>query len=84
MPRNQAAEAPYTPSTLPEQHIVVRLGPPQGSSNFVCSDPAGVERLVELPNKIKRTSFAARGESKDGYGHARADSHRHVCVCPPL
>jgi hypothetical protein len=47
---------------MPEKHVVVRLGPPQGSSNFVCSDPEGVERLVEMPNKVKRVSFAARGE----------------------
>jgi len=62
MPRTQAPEAPYSPATMPEGHIVVRLGPPQGSSNFVCTDPEGVERLVEMPNKVKRVSFAARGK----------------------
>jgi hypothetical protein len=33
-----------------------------GSGNFVCTDPEGVERLVELPSRIRRQTFAARGE----------------------
>ncbi|KAL1405928.1 hypothetical protein Q8F55_007608 [Vanrija albida] len=51
----------YYPSTLPDDHRLVRLGPPQGSGNFTCTDTAGAERLVEMPARVRRTAYAARG-----------------------
>lgn len=57
---------------------MVRLGAPMGSGNFVCTDPEDVERLVELPNKVRRNTFAARGESQPPA--LTTLTHRHVCV----
>ncbi|WOO83607.1 S1-like domain-containing protein [Vanrija pseudolonga] len=58
-PRDKDPE--YSPASLPEDHRLVKLGPPQGSGNFTCTDTDGVERLVEMPGKVRRVSYAARG-----------------------
>jgi hypothetical protein len=63
-PKSKAATTEYTPSTLPSDHRLVILGIPQGSNNFLCSDPEGVERLVELGAKLRRSVLATRGESR--------------------
>ncbi|GFZ43562.1 hypothetical protein JCM24511_01282 [Saitozyma sp. JCM 24511] len=61
-PKAKAATTEYTPSTLPSDHRLVILGIPQGSNNFLCSDPEGVERLVELGAKLRRSVLATRGD----------------------
>ncbi|EKD02167.1 hypothetical protein A1Q2_03529 [Trichosporon asahii var. asahii CBS 8904] len=61
MPRLQAQDAPYTPSEAPEDVIIVRLGAPTGSNNFNSTGADGVERLVELPAKIRKMTLASRG-----------------------
>ena len=61
MPRLQALDAPYTPSEAPKDVIIVRLGAPTGSNNFNSTGADGVERLVELPAKIRKLTLASRG-----------------------
>lgn len=62
-PKSALPDTSYTPSTLPPAHIVVQLGPPQGSGNFTCTDADGVERLVEIGGKVKRSKvLVTRGE----------------------
>lgn len=61
MPRLQAQDAPYTPSEAPKDVIIVRLGAPTGSNNFNSTGADGVERLVELPAKIRKLTLASRG-----------------------
>lgn len=61
MPRLQAPEAPYTPSEAPKDVVIVRLGAPTGSNNFNSVDADGIERLVELPAKIRKMTLASRG-----------------------
>lgn len=61
MPRQQAQDAPYTPNEAPEDVIIVRLGAPTGSNNFNSTGADGVERLVELPAKIRKMTLASRG-----------------------
>lgn len=61
MPRSQAPEAPYSPNEAPKDVIIVRLGAPAGSNNFNSTGADGVERLVELPAKIRKMTLASRG-----------------------
>ncbi len=61
-PRPKAAPATdYAPSTLPSDHYLVRLGAPQGSNQFA-TEIAGEPKLVDMPARVRRTAFAARGE----------------------
>lgn len=55
------AETSYTPSTLPADHFLVRLGAPQGSNQFA-TEIKGEPKLVDMPARVRRLSFAARGE----------------------
>lgn len=65
-PRPKAAPAPdYTPSTLPADHHLVRLGAPQGSNQFATSI-RGEAKLVDMPARMRRTAFAVRGEWHHG------------------
>ncbi|CAK9785162.1 hypothetical protein CC85DRAFT_284255 [Cutaneotrichosporon oleaginosum] len=50
----------YTPSTLPADHHLVRLGGPQGSNQFA-TEIEGEPELVDMPARVRRTAFAARG-----------------------
>lgn len=61
MPRLQAQDAPYSPSEAPSDVVIVRLGAPTGSNNFNSSGADGIERLVELPAKIRKMTLASRG-----------------------
>ena len=76
MGRKQAPTTDLSPGSLPADHLLVQLGVPKGSNNFLCTDTDGAERLVELGTKIRKTVLATRGESKrptsNGYLHALA------------
>lgn len=61
MPRLQAQDAPYSPSEAPSGVVIVRLGAPTGSNNFNSTGADGIERLVELPAKIRKLTLASRG-----------------------
>jgi hypothetical protein len=64
-PRPKAAPATdYTPSTLPSDHHLVRLSAPQGSNQFA-TEIAGEPKLVDMPARVRRTAFAARGEWRE-------------------
>ncbi|KAL7424726.1 hypothetical protein Q5752_000410 [Cryptotrichosporon argae] len=89
MPRAAAPTYAYTPATLPPNHVVVRLGPPRGSHNFDATDAAGVARLVELPAKVRRVSYAARGsfsivQLHDPAQGAVAGEIVHIVTAPEL
>ncbi|GMK59724.1 hypothetical protein CspeluHIS016_0803300 [Cutaneotrichosporon spelunceum] len=60
MPPRSRPKADYTPSTLPADHYLVRLGAPQGSNQFA-TEIAGEPKLVDMPARVRRTAFAARG-----------------------
>lgn len=69
-PKPKATPEPsFSPASLPPDHRLVRLGPPQGSNQFLVEDVNGAESLVEMPGKIRRVAFAARGEL-DGYANS--------------
>jgi probable RNA-binding protein EIF1AD len=58
----QAQEDEYNPIALPPDYLFIRLGPPRGSSNYTCTDPQGVDRLVEIGSRIRKTVLATRGQ----------------------
>lgn len=64
MGRSKAPTFDYTPKTLPSDHLLVHLGPPQGSNNFTSVDPSGTPRLVELSAKLRTRNavLVARGD----------------------
>jgi probable RNA-binding protein EIF1AD len=62
MGRNKAPTTDLSPGSLPADHLLVQLGVPKGSNNFLCTDTDGIERLVELGTKIRKTVLATRGE----------------------
>jgi hypothetical protein len=42
----------------------VRLSAPQGSNQFA-TEIAGEPKLVDMPARVRRTAFAARGEWRE-------------------
>ncbi|KAK4688339.1 putative RNA-binding protein EIF1AD, partial [Tremellales sp. Uapishka_1] len=61
MGRPQPPVSSYSPSNLPSDQRLVRLGPPQGSNAFLSTDAEAIERLVEMPTKLRRVVHASRG-----------------------
>ena len=59
-PKPSVAETSYSPQSLPDSHIIVQLGPPRGSSQFISTDPEQTERLVELSQRLKRSGMLAQ------------------------
>ena len=62
MGRAKAPTTDLSPAALPSDHILVQLGIPKGSNNYLCVDPEGLERLVEIGTKIRKAVLATRGE----------------------
>lgn len=64
MPRPKAPTFDFTPTSLPADHLLVHLGPPQGSNNFSSVDTTGTPRLVELSSKLRGRGavLVARGD----------------------
>lgn len=64
MPRREAPTFDHSPTSLPQDHLLVHLGPPQGSNNFTSVDPSGTPRLVELSSKlrVRNAVLVARGD----------------------
>ncbi|RXK36131.1 hypothetical protein M231_06622 [Tremella mesenterica] len=55
MPRPRLPSPEYTPSSLPPNIILAKLSSPRGSGNWVCHSPDGIERLVEISTRVKRS-----------------------------
>lgn len=68
-------ETTYTPSTLPADHFLVRLGAPQGSNQFA-TEINGEPKLVDMPARVRRLTFAARGECSEGGKYKRMGGMR--------
>ena len=56
-PKSGLQQDDLTPSTLPSDHTIVKLGAAQGSGNYMSSDAEGNERLVELSGRVKRSKI---------------------------
>lgn len=56
-PKSSLQQDDLTPSTLPADHTIVKLGTAQGSSNYLSKDAEGTERLVELSGRVKRSKI---------------------------
>jgi len=56
-PKSSLQQDDLTPSTLPADHTIVKLGTAQGSSNYLSRDAEGTERLVELSGRVKRSKI---------------------------
>lgn len=62
-PKSSLQQDDLTPSTLPADHTIVKLGAAQGSGNYLSLDAEGGERLVELSGRVKRSKIIiTRGE----------------------
>lgn len=65
-PKSSLQQDELSPSSLPSDHTVVKLGQAQGSGNYLSHDSEGVERLVELSGRVKRSKIIiTRGESHE-------------------
>jgi hypothetical protein len=63
-PKSSLQQDDLTPSTLPTDHTIVKLGTAQGSNNYLSTDAEGTERLVELSGRVKRSKvIITRGMS---------------------
>lgn len=63
-PKSSLQQDDLTPSTLPADHTIVKLGTAQGSNNYLSVDAEGTERLVELSGRVKRSKvIITRGVS---------------------
>lgn len=64
MARQKVPTFDHSPTSLPPDHLLVHLGPPQGSNNFSSIDPTGTSRLVELSSKLRTrgATLVARGD----------------------
>ena len=56
-PKSGLQQDDLTPSTLPSDHTIVKLGAAQGSGNYMSLDAEGNERLVELSGRVKRSKI---------------------------
>jgi hypothetical protein len=63
-PKSSLQQDELTPSTLASDHTIVKLGQAQGSGNYLSHDAEGIERLVELSGRVKRSKvIITRGTS---------------------
>lgn len=63
-PKSGLQQDDLSPSTLPADHTIVKLGTAQGSGNYQSTDADGLERLVELSGRVKRSKvIVTRGTS---------------------
>jgi probable RNA-binding protein EIF1AD len=56
-PKSSLQQDELSPSTLPSDHTIVKLGAAQGSGNYLSHDSEAVERLVELSGRVKRSKI---------------------------
>ncbi|EIW72436.1 hypothetical protein TREMEDRAFT_58598 [Tremella mesenterica DSM 1558] len=80
MPRPRLPSPEYTPSSLPPNIILTRLFSPRGSGNWVCHSPDGIERLVEISTRVKRSKvILVKGDVLD----RRSGDFSYVNLFPP-
>jgi hypothetical protein len=80
-PKSSLQQDDLTPSTLPSDHTIVKLGAAQGSGNYLSLDAEGTERLVELSGRVKRSKvIITRGMPLSNKLLKSTDLSRRLCV----
>lgn len=82
-PKSSLQQDELSPSTLPSDHTIVKLGQAQGSGNYLSHDSDGVERLVELSGRVKRSKIIiTRGQCRFFFENRIKSGNRRVADGP--